>query len=254
MSNETLQSKLDEKIPRSAVKERDGGGGVRLSYIGAEYVTDRLNQIFGSLGWSKTTIKLDKVFEGQLEQNGRKKHTVSYIAQVRLVVTVDGKGTEHTTTGHGTGFDVFNPGAAHELAVKAAETDAFKRAASNLGQSMGLALYDKEQKNIEEDDQSQPIKEALKKAPAFAAKNTSNNAGTVLNSGTVNEPAKTTLGSSKNSVLTLIAAASKNIIERQKKTIDELKGEMKTRYGTDVKEQLNETQAKEFAAYLGSIN
>lgn len=34
-----------------------------------------------------------------------------------------------------------DPGEAHDMAVKTAESDAFKRAAINLGDNFGLSLY-----------------------------------------------------------------------------------------------------------------
>jgi recombination DNA repair RAD52 pathway protein len=48
-------------------------------------------------------------------------------------------------TGHGIDRDL---GQAHESAVKEAETDAMKRALSTFGSQFGLALYDKQQRDV----------------------------------------------------------------------------------------------------------
>jgi recombination DNA repair RAD52 pathway protein len=50
-----------------------------------------------------------------------------------------------TREGWGSGqAKAFTPGEAHELALKAAETDATKRALATFGNPFGLALYDRE--------------------------------------------------------------------------------------------------------------
>ena len=46
------------------------------------------------------------------------------------------------------GRQSFNPGQAHELALKGAETDATKRALATFGNPFGLALYDREQLGV----------------------------------------------------------------------------------------------------------
>jgi recombination DNA repair RAD52 pathway protein len=51
--------------------------------------------------------------------------------------------------GSGHGIDV-DCGLAHESAVKEAETDAMKRALMTFGNPFGLALYDKEQRQVAE--------------------------------------------------------------------------------------------------------
>ncbi|MGA8689056.1 MAG: Rad52/Rad22 family DNA repair protein, partial [Methyloceanibacter sp.] len=51
--------------------------------------------------------------------------------------------------GSGTGEGkALTPGQAHELALKAAETDATKRALATFGNPFGLALYDHEQAGV----------------------------------------------------------------------------------------------------------
>ncbi len=152
---EQLESKLDAKIPRSAVKEREGAAGRWFSYLSTDYVIDRNNRVFGNLNWSSETIQNKVVFEGAIpDSRGNPKHCVSYIAIVKIEVRHVGSAsvTSHFGTGYGDGQDSINIGKAHELAAKEAESDALKRACKNLGQSMGLALYDKDQKNVSDFD------------------------------------------------------------------------------------------------------
>ncbi len=54
-----------------------------------------------------------------------------------------------STGGCGSGHGRANtPGEAHESALKEAETDAMKRALTTFGNAFGLALYDKEQREV----------------------------------------------------------------------------------------------------------
>ena len=63
-----------------------------------------------------------------------------YIARVRL--TVRAKGATVIREGHGTGEGRgTSPGEVHDIALKAAETDATKRALATFGRPFGLELY-----------------------------------------------------------------------------------------------------------------
>lgn len=147
-----MDNRFDEKIPRSAVKTREGGGR-SLSYLEGWYVQDRLNQVLGHGKWSYSISELTKVFEGTTTQRSGEVYTTSYIAQVNLRIE-SGPGVEsayYEDVGYGDGTDRNNPGKAHELAVKEAVTDGLKRAARNLGMSFGLALYDKSQEFVSDE-------------------------------------------------------------------------------------------------------
>lgn len=142
---------LDEPIPNEAVSTREAWkGGPKLSYLSGAYVINRLNQVLGQGNWGYAIEKLDKVFEGMQEQYSGEAYSTSYIAQVTLSFRneVDADAytpwQSFTEVGYGDGTDKKSPGKAHELATKEAVTDALKRAAKNLGMSMGLALYFKE--------------------------------------------------------------------------------------------------------------
>ena len=65
-----------------------------------------------------------------------------YIARVRITVHADG--VTIIREGHGTGEGRgTSPGEVHDIALKAAETDATKRALATFGKPFGLELYRK---------------------------------------------------------------------------------------------------------------
>ena len=147
MSFSTEQAEaLIQPLDRKHVKSRSGGGNRQLSYIEGWHAIAEANRIFGFGGWTSETLQMECVcMEG----------TISYIAKVR--VTVEGISREGWGAGHGRGGSV---GDKHESAVKEAETDARKRALMTFGNQFGLALYDKEQANVEDGSaaKSAPVK------------------------------------------------------------------------------------------------
>lgn len=149
---EEIQKELDAKIPRSVVSERDGGGGRKLSYLEGHYVIDRLNQVFGALNWSNEI--LDVINLGTPKP--------SYLVKVRL--TVHGLQAPIVKEGYGYGSDK-SANSPHELAIKEAVTDGLKVAAKNLGMSMGLALYDKTQENVDDGEPEAPAPSQSAPAP-----------------------------------------------------------------------------------------
>lgn len=184
--NQDIRKRLDDDIPKEAIIMREAyKGGPKLSYLSGAYVKNRLNQVLGQGNWSYNINELTKVHEGTISQYNGEAFTTSYIAQVELRVRADEKGrgfdnlTYFTEVGYGDGTDRKSPGKAHELAVKEAVTDALKRAATNLGLSMGLALYFKEGQYVGEEntDSNQDTKSnepvataASTTAPAAASK------------------------------------------------------------------------------------
>lgn len=127
-------AELGKPLKREHVATRKGGGG-QLSYIEGWHAIAEANRIFGFDGWTSETAHMECVsMEG----------TISYIAKVR--VTIDGITREGWGAGHGRAGNI---GEKHESAVKEAETDARKRALMTFGNQFGLALYDKDQANVE---------------------------------------------------------------------------------------------------------
>ena len=80
-----------------------------------------------------------------------------YIARVRITVHADGATIIREGHGSGEGRGA-SPGEVHDIALKAAETDATKRALATFGKPFGLELYRKDKKGIFENRQrcSQP--------------------------------------------------------------------------------------------------
>jgi hypothetical protein len=115
------------------VRELDGR---ELSYLEGWYSISAANRIFGFDGWSRETIESRCV----LARENRGTFLAVYIAKVRITVTADGNTI--VREGHGTGEGRgTSPGEAHDTSLKAAETDATKRALTTFGRPFGLELY-----------------------------------------------------------------------------------------------------------------
>ena len=77
-----------------------------------------------------------------LARENRGSFTAVYIAKVRITVQADG--TTIVREGHGSGEGRgTSPGEVHDIALKAAETDATKRAFATFGKPFELELYRK---------------------------------------------------------------------------------------------------------------
>ena len=144
MFSEPMKNALNAPLNRAVVKERTQSNRT-FSYIEGWYAIAEANRIFGFDGWHRETVDIRCVNERprKIGRDGRDGWAVSYIVRVRLIVgdvIRDGMGS-----GHGIDADC---GLAHESAIKEAETDAMKRAFSTFGNQFGLALYDKEQRQV----------------------------------------------------------------------------------------------------------
>lgn len=241
-----LHTELDSNIPRSAVKTREGAGRRSFSYLSTDYVIDRNNRVFGNLNWASDTLENTCVFQGQV--NG--KHCVSYIARVKVEVQhIDDQGrvirTSHTGTGYGDGSDASNPGKAHELAAKEAESDALKRACKNLGQSMGLALYDKEQSRVEEDAPVGKSSSAASNTSSTKASETTKPTTSAASEGRQTNPPATRPAFDRQAIDKAIDANAKVIVAKSAGTINiaAIKADMKAKYGVEDKTKLSDEQA-----------
>src|SRR5262245_50288528 len=126
-----LRRNLDHRYIRTRQ-----ASGRELSYIEGWYAISEANRIFGFDGWNRETIDSRCV----LARENRGAFLAVYTARVRISVQADG--TTIIREGHGTGEGRGNsPGEAHDTALKAAETDATKRALATFGKPFGLALY-----------------------------------------------------------------------------------------------------------------
>lgn len=143
---------LRAPLARENVKDREQAGR-KVYYIEGWVVIAEANRIFGFDGWDRETVECRVVCERErkIGQQQRDGWQVSYVARVRVTVrpSTDVEGAvRREGTGYGSGIDV-DLGAAHESAIKEAETDAMKRALMTFGNPFGLALYDKAQAEVE---------------------------------------------------------------------------------------------------------
>lgn len=144
MFTEHQQKLLEAPLDSAKVRTRPQAGR-DLSYIEGWHAIAECNRIFGFGNWERHTDYCKEVSRTEFSQ----KHKVGYEAKVRVIVRQEGQEIVREGTGHGSGIakDLFD---AIEGAAKEAETDAMKRALMTFGNPFGLALYDKEQKNVED--------------------------------------------------------------------------------------------------------
>src|SRR5262249_1680943 len=126
---------LRRNLNHRHVRMREANGR-ELYYIEGRYAMSEANRIFGFDGWNRETIESKCVLAREI----RGTFLAIYIARVRITVYVDG--ATIIREGHGTGEGRgTSPGEVHDIALKAAETDATKRALATFGKPFGLALY-----------------------------------------------------------------------------------------------------------------
>jgi DNA recombination protein Rad52 len=126
-----LRRNLDQRY----VRTREANGR-ELSYIEGWYAIWEANRIFGFDGWSRETVESRCV----LARENRGAFLAVYTARVRI--SVQANGSTIIREGHGSAEDrSASPGEVHDTALKAAETDATKRALATFGKPFGLALY-----------------------------------------------------------------------------------------------------------------
>jgi DNA recombination protein Rad52 len=154
-------SALAAPLDRAKVKQREQGRG-RVSYLEGWQVIAEANRIFGFDGWQRqtTSIRCVSQAERSIGRDNRPGWGVTYIARVRVTVAAGGAAPlirEGSGAGHGIDVDL---GQAHESALKEAETDAMKRALMTFGNPFGLALYDKQQREVSSPE-ARPLQSAV---------------------------------------------------------------------------------------------
>ena len=142
---------LAAPLNRANVQSRSQAGR-SLNYLEGWVAIKEANRIFGFDGWQRETIELRCVSESQrpIGRDQKPGWGVTYIARVRIRLGSQASGVpslvrEGSGAGHGIDVDL---GLAHESALKEAETDAMKRALMTFGNPFGLALYDKQQRQV----------------------------------------------------------------------------------------------------------
>lgn len=148
---------LAAPLSQAVVKTREQSGRT-LHYIEGWWAIQEANRIFGFGAWDQEILNVKCVSERErtVGRTAKKGWGVSYIISIR--VTVNGVKREGVGAGHGIDVDL---GIAHESAVKEAATDGLKRALMTFGNQFGLALYDKEQRNVDNAPaRTEPVSEA----------------------------------------------------------------------------------------------
>jgi hypothetical protein len=145
---------LSAPLDRANVRQREQGRG-KVAYVEGWVVVAEANRIFGFDGWQRQTIAMRCVAQSERTIGARGTSRdqkpgwgVTYTARVRVTVNAGGLPPlirEGSGAGHGIDVDL---GQAHESALKEAETDAMKRALMTFGNPFGLALYDKQQRQV----------------------------------------------------------------------------------------------------------
>lgn len=133
---------LKAKLAHRHVKTRVSNGA-SIAYVEGWHVIAEANRIFGYDSWDRTTLAPTCVWS-ELQ---RGLTVCFYSTRVRIRVRAGDMVVIRDGIGTGIGRSA-SPEQAHEIALKAAETDATKRALSTFGNPFGLALYDKDQAGV----------------------------------------------------------------------------------------------------------
>ena len=139
---ETQTKSLTAKLTRRYVKVRESSGA-SVSYVEGWHAIAEANRIFGFDSWDRQTLS-PRCHWAHLQYG---ETLCFYSTKVRI--TVRAGETVTVREGIGTGFGrAQQPELAHDIALKAAETDATKRALATFGNPFGLALYDRDQTQV----------------------------------------------------------------------------------------------------------
>jgi Rad52/22 family double-strand break repair protein len=133
---------LQRGLSSRRIRTREANGR-ELSYIEGWYAISEANRIFGFDAWSRETLDSRCV----LTRENRGSFLAIYIAKVRITVHADGATIVREGHGSGEGRGT-SPGEVHDIALKAAETDATKRALATFGRPFGLELYRKDKNAV----------------------------------------------------------------------------------------------------------
>lgn len=170
MFNADTTELLKEKLLASDVKQREGTNSQMLSYLASHHVIDEANRIFGFGSWGTEIQILKQVDRTEYEKppykQGEKPRpmiSISYLCQLKLTVTHEGRQVSHEDTGFGNGVaghTAHGIGQCIELASKEAVTDALKRCFRYYGNKFGNSLYDKDDQRVMSEGEAALTKKA----------------------------------------------------------------------------------------------
>ena len=146
MLTQIQRDTLLKPIRPARVKQTQGNANLE-----AWDVTAYLTKIFGFEGWDKEIIKLEMLFEMQDQAERTRNNakvmvpiwTVAYACDMRLILRDPNGEQVKFTEDTAVGDSINQPSRAdaHDLARKAAVSQALKRCAKDLGDQFGLGLY-----------------------------------------------------------------------------------------------------------------
>lgn len=146
MITKEQRAKLEADLPLSAIAERDGGGGKKLSYVEGWWTIGKMNEIFPE-GWSYDASATHEIYR---EKDEKGMWNIAFSGKCRVEVA----GIYIADVGCGIGKEK-DLGKAAEKAMKEAATDSLKRCLKSLGNVLGLALYDKDKERARVVDDTQ---------------------------------------------------------------------------------------------------
>jgi len=130
-------------LHRPVDPKRIGKDDKGFAHMQAWDIKRYLLRVFGFAGYDTENRELTLLREIETPNGNRSKWTVVYRAQVRLIV----KDVHGQVLGYwdgeaaGAGNNLPNLADSHDMAMKTATSQAFKRAATHLGDAFGLSLY-----------------------------------------------------------------------------------------------------------------
>lgn len=138
----TLRRNQVDQLLKGINPSRVGKDGKGFAHLEAWDVRAHLIRIFGFANWSSELLAMEPIFETSFDKEGKTRWTVAYRATMRLTIQ-KGDFDEAIYTEAAVGDSQNNPSRAdaHDMAIKTAESQAFKRCAINLGDQFGLSLY-----------------------------------------------------------------------------------------------------------------
>jgi recombination DNA repair RAD52 pathway protein len=138
----SLRANQVEQLLKGINPSRVGKDGKGFAHLEAWDVRAHLIRIFGFAKWSQELLDIEPIFETSIEKDGKTRWTVAYRATVRLTIfTGDLEDAVYTEAAVGDSQNNPSRADAHDMAIKTAESQAFKRCAINLGDQFGLSLY-----------------------------------------------------------------------------------------------------------------
>lgn len=171
----SLRKNQTDQLLKGINPSRVGKDGKGFAHLEAWDVRAHLIRIFGFAKWSAELVDMEPIFETFIEKDGKTRWTVAYRATMRLAIHLGEMG-DAVYTEAAVGDSQNNPSRAdaHDMAIKTAESQAFKRCAINLGDQFGLSLYNnggtgsvvRAVLDAEESREEEPVVEVSKVKPA----------------------------------------------------------------------------------------